>query len=145
MAMVHARGTQADVYDVAHGNAPQFVSGNAYNFHEVKREKRTRPPRAKITVTRLSKTARFNQWLEVHPDDEQVRAALAILDDERAKRQAARRATREAARQARARDTQLFMAEVRPQPEPAPQPLPVPLPAMEAWQLIRSYDKVTTA
>ena len=104
-------------YDVEHGNAPQFISGNYYNFHEVKRERVKRPKNGKVKTYKLA-------------DRERARAT-------KEERRAARQATRQAARAAAQRDISLRTLE-RPKRETPAQTVPYHQTAAArlAWELV---------
>lgn len=125
------------VYDMEHGNKPEFISGNYYNFHELKREHAKQPKSGKVSVTKPCKSERLRRHIAKHPDDVAVIAALEILDDEREKRRAKRQATRQAARQAVQREQSLRLAEHKPKR--------VQTAARNTLDLLSTYDKVTHA
>lgn len=78
MAYIHPSDHQ--VYDVEHGYAPEFISGNYYNYHELKRKPRKRHPHGKVQTFTI----------------EGVERAKATKDERRAARQASRQAAKQA-------------------------------------------------
>lgn len=90
-------------YDVEHGYAPKFVSGNHYNYHELKYERAKRPKNGKVKTYKLA-------------DRERARATK----DER---RIARQLTRQAAWEAKHREATLRTLD-RPKREAPKQAVP---------------------
>ena len=89
--MAHHNELVTQVYDVEHGNKPEFISGNFYNFHELKHERAKRPKNGKVRTYTIAERDR----------------ARATKDE----RRAARQATRLLKQQALVLDTALRQAE----------------------------------